>query len=270
MRLPAVAGRFYPAQDTSLITEIEDCFSHPLGPGFPKRTGSNRRIVAAVAPHAGYKASGMNAAHTYRAIAEDGFPEAYVIIGPDHYGVPYDHVMCSQPYLTPLGPCAIHEDIAERLSMTMADDVDAHAFEHSIEVQIPFIQYIDPDATIVPIIMHDQSMASAERLAKKIRDACEGFDVVVIASSDLSHYIQKQTAARLDGEFLDAMMDADIPKMYGVLERNRMSVCGFGPIASAVLATGPSSGRLLKHTDSFDSLGGDGNVVGYASAVFYR
>lgn len=271
MRLPIVAGRFYPAQEDSLIAEIEDCFTHGLGPGLPGKTGDTRNIVAAIAPHAGYRASGMNAAHVYKAIKEDGLPEAYVIIGPDHRGVPYDVVMCSDPYLTPLGECKIHDEISKRLQQMIPDDPDAHAFEHSIEVQVPFIQYIDPDPKIIPIIMRDQSKRSAEKLAISLMDACDGYDVIVIASGDLSHYIRKKDATRIDMEFLNLAEMTDVSGMYDAIRRNNMSACGYGPSAAAILATDPMSARLLKYSDSCDSLGGNGSeVVGYGSMVFER
>lgn len=270
MRCPAVAGRFYPAHEDSLVSEIEDCFTHPLGPGFPGKEGSARSIVSAVAPHAGYRASGMNAAHTYKAIKEDGLPDAYVIIGPDHYGIPHRAALCSDPYLTPLGECKTHDDICKRLSKLIPDDPSAHTFEHSVEVQIPFIQYIDEDPHIVPIIMRDQSLNAAKDLASAVKEACEGFDVIVIASSDLSHYIPKRVATKVDMEFMDEALNMDADGMYRTLNKNNMSVCGYGPIATSIIATNPSSSRLLSYTDSFDSLGGRDEVVGYASAVFFR
>ncbi|MDR1955077.1 MAG: AmmeMemoRadiSam system protein B, partial [Candidatus Methanoplasma sp.] len=168
MRYPAVAGRFYPADKSELSANIEECFRHELGPGLPEHFGSERTISAAIAPHAGYMASGMNAAHVYKKIAEDGSPEAYIVIGPDHVGVPYRAVMCDDDFLTPMGPCRIHEDIASELSEMIPCDCAAHRYEHSIEVQIPFIQFIDKDPRIIPIIMGDQSKASAEK-AKAVR-----------------------------------------------------------------------------------------------------
>jgi len=271
MRYPAVAGRFYPADKDELKAAIEECFLHELGPGLPEHAGSGRRISAAVSPHAGYMASGMNAAHVYRKIAEDGLPEAYVIIGPDHHGVPFRAVLCNEDYLTPLGPCKIHEDIAGRLSETVPCDCAAHKYEHSVEVQIPFIQFIDKDPRIVPIIMRDQSKAAAERLAASIKEACAGRDAVIIASSDMAHYIPKKEAERLNLMVLDRIREKDIDGMYSSIEKNRTSVCGFGPMAAAILGSEPSSVEILKYSDSWDSLRYDINsVVGYGSAVMYK
>ena len=271
MRLPAVAGRFYPADERTLRKTIEGCFTHPIGPGLPEKEGNSRNVVGAVSPHAGYMASGMNAAHVFKRIKEDGLPDAYVIIGPDHHGVPYGAVMCSEPYLTPFGPCAVHEGIAERLSSVVPDDPDAHVYEHSVEVQVPFLQYIDSDPHIVPVIMRNQDQRSAERLGKAVKDACDGLDVIVIASSDLSHYIPKREASAVDTEFLNRLTDGDVDGMYGVVRGRRMSACGYGPIAAAVYATSPSAPKLLKYSDSQDSLGPSGHgVVGYASVAICR
>ena len=269
MRYPAVAGKFYPLQRDELREQIEWCFEHPLGPGRMGPCRGGRRIRGALVPHAGYQCSGMNAAHVYRSIAEDGLPEAYVVIGPDHYGVPFDTVMCSDPYLTPLGECKIHTDIAGKLAQYVRDSPNAHRFEHSVEVEVPFLQYIDPDPHIVPVIMRNQDMRSAVKLGERIREVCEGHDVIVIASSDMSHYIPKDEAERLDMMLLDRACSADIPGMYDVIERYGITACGYGPIAAMITAVSPFEGRLLKHSDSWDSLRYmKESVVGYASAIF--
>jgi len=271
MRYPAVAGRFYPADKSELLADIESCFLHEIGPGLPEHTGGERTISAAIAPHAGYMASGMNAAHVYKKIAEDGLPEAYILIGPDHHGVPYRAVMCSEDFLTPLGPCKIHEDIARDLKELIPDDCTAHRYEHSVEVQIPFIQFIDKDPKIVPIIMRDQSKASAERLAASVKEACKGRDVIIIASSDMAHYIPKADAERLNSMVLEKIRALDVDGMYSVVDKDRISVCGYGPMAAAILGSVPSGAEILKYSDSWDSLRYDiRSVVGYCSAVMYK
>lgn len=271
MRFPAVAGRFYPSGKDELIDSIRSCFEHPLGPGPLGGAGSARRIVSAMAPHAGYMCSGMTAAHTYGAIRADGLPEAYVVIGPDHYGMSHGNTVCSEPYLTPLGECNVHEGIVGRLSEVMEDSPLSHSREHSVEVQIPFIQCIDPDPRIVPIVMGDQSPGSAHELASALRHACRGHDVVVIASTDMSHYIPKRSATRLDRMVLDRISCMDVEGMYRVIRDSRVSMCGYGPTAVAMLFPDDAEARVLKYTDSFDSLGMDPDaVVGYASAVFLR
>lgn len=271
MRYPAVAGRFYPAEKGELLEVIESCFTHPLGPGMPGPCTGARRIAAAVCPHAGYMASGMNAAHSFKAIAEDGLPEAYVIIGPDHNGVPYDAVMCGEEYLTPLGACKVHEGIASGLREHVPDDARAHKREHSIEVQVPFIQFIDKAPRIVPVIMGRQDLASARKLAGHVRAACEGHDVVIIASSDMAHYIPKEAATQLNAAVLDRLVAKDLDGMYAEIMGKRITVCGYGPMAAALSATDPEKVEILKYSDSWDSLHYDRSaVVGYASAIMTR
>ena len=269
MRYPAVAGRFYPAERDELLDSIRSCFTHSIGPGEIGESTGRRRIKAVVSPHAGYSCSGMNAAHAYKAIAEDGRPDAYVIIGPDHYGIPFDSALCTESYLTPLGECKIHHKIADRLAENVPDVSRAHMLEHSIEVQVPFLQYIDDDPLIVPVIMSDQTIGAARRMGEWIREACEGYDVVVIASSDMSHYIPKATAEKKDMMLIDRACALDVEGMYDVIARNDISACGYGPIAASILATEPSEGRLLKHSDSWDAIRYQkDSVVGYASMVF--
>jgi MEMO1 family protein len=271
MRYPAVAGRFYPAEKEDLKAAIVSCFKHPLGPGLPSDVVGGRGVSAVVCPHAGYEASGMIAAHSFRAIVEDGFPEAYIIIGPDHHGVPYEAVMCSEEYLTPLGPCKIHREIASKLRELIPDNVRAHKAEHSIEVQVPFLQFIDPDPHIVPIIMGDQDMGSARRLSEKIRAACKGHDIIVIASSDMAHYVPKAVGKELNSLVLERYVAKDLEGMYHEIRSKRITVCGYGPMAVAMLSTDPSNVSLLKYSDSWDSLKYDmDSVVGYASIKMTR
>lgn len=269
MRSPAVAGRFYPDDREGLIETIEFCFRHPLGPGMPGETGSSRRILAAMAPHAGYLASGMNAAHTFGHIKEDGLPDVYVIVGPDHYGLSPGITVCPEAYGTPLGECTVDDEVCSELLKEPWIRPSSHPMEHSVEVEVPFIQYIDPDPRIVPIVMGDQSPASAARLAGAIRRACDGRDAIVIASTDMSHYVPKQVAQRLDSEVLDNVSRMDVEGMYRTVLGRRVSMCGYGPTAVAMAFAEGAHAEHILHTDSYDSLGMDpGSVVGYGSAVF--
>ena len=268
-RYPAVAGRFYPIDRDILRDTIRRCFEHELGPGTVEGTGCARNIRAIMAPHAGYMASGMFAAHSYASLKKDGFPNAYVIIGPDHYGIPYDFVLCSDSFLTPLGECATHDTICSRLREVMPDDPRAHMREHSIEVQVPFIQYIDPNAKIVPILMSRQDIRTAERLSQILKTACDGFDVVFVASTDLMHYVPANVERNIDSEYLEHVCNCDVEKMYRIMSDFDMSVCGNGPTATAILASESKKGILLRHGNSWNSLGFDENaVVGYAATKF--
>lgn len=268
-RYPAVAGRFYPSDREDLLSIIESSFYHDLGPGRIPRSENSGRIKSVIVPHAGYLASGMIAAHSFSALAENGAPEAYVIIGPDHYGIPYDFAVCPEAYLTPLGECQIHEEILEKLNGKIPMSVAAHRKEHSVEVIVPFIQYIHPDAKIIPIIMRNQSYASAEKLSKILKEACAGYDVITIASTDLSHYIPDSLEKTLDAKYLQNILDNDIKEMYRTIQEYNLSVCGNGPVVAMMMFTDFEKAELLKHSNSWESLECDRNgVVGYASVIF--
>ncbi len=269
MRPPAVAGRFYPNDGDALKETISDCFLSPLGSGLPGECIGSRRIRGVLVPHAGYMVSGGAASNIYRRLAEDGRPDSYVIIGPDHHGMSPQNTFCSEDYVTPMGVCKTHESICKRLAGFIPDFPDAQAYEHSIEVQVPFIQFIDPDAKIVPVLMSDQSPEAAKDLAMALRSACEGFDVVFIASSDMSHYIPKDEAERLDLMVLDRVREMDWEGVYGTVRGNRISMCGYGPLATVMMLCEGCSPEDVGHTDSFDSLGLDrDSVVGYGTAIF--
>ena len=272
MRHPAVAGRFYPGDADELRDTIDWCFDHPLGPGRPGSSDGTRTIASVMAPHAGYVCSGMTAAHAYRAIAEDGIPDLYVVIGPDHYGTAMGRtVLCSDDFMTPFGVCRADREVCSKLAEIFPDSSRAHAREHAVEVQLPFIQYIDPDPRIVAITMGDQSPRSAMELASVLREVCAGRDVIVIASTDMSHYIPKEDATRLDGMVLDRIADMDVAGMYRTVYENRVSMCGYGPTAVAMLFAGDGNAHVLKYIDSYDSLGLDpAAVVGYSSVTFDR
>jgi AmmeMemoRadiSam system protein B len=242
-----------------------------MGPGEPGECTGERSISAVLAPHAGYECSGTCAAHAFKALAEDGRPDAYIVIGPDHYGVPYETVMCSDDYLTPLGRVPVHKDIAARLRQFVPDDPRAHFREHSIEVELPFIQYIDPKAQVVPIIMSRQTPGNAERLAEAVKTACLGYDVVIVASSDLVHYVPHSYAEAADADFLKTVAAGEPGAVFDTVRRNGLTVCGYGPIAVAMMLSAPGRIKILNQTDSAVTLGmGYDSCVGYGSAVMYK
>lgn len=264
-----MAGHFYPADERNLRRALKDCFLGPLGPGSIPSPGSEGCMVAALSPHAGIMASGMGAAHVYEAILRDGLPDVYILIGPKHRHRGRDVSLCDQPFLTPLGVCPLHEGILRDLSRDHGVDNAAHAEEHCLEMQVIFLQFIDPQARIVPILMGDQSLESAEKLAESVRLACKGQRAMVIASGDMSHYVPKWKAQEDDAAVIDRMLALDVPGIYETIYSRDISACGYGPTVAAILSTRPSRAKLLKQMDSgdvFDSR----EVVGYASVAFYR
>lgn len=267
MRYAVAADRFYPWDEDEARAAIEYCFDN--GPGRPSGRG-NGGPKAVIVPHAGYIYSGICAAYAFKALAERRRPEAYIVIGPDHYGNGYDVCLCSEPYETPFGECEVDWELAAMLARDIPDSPSAHSREHSVEVELPFLKYIDPDAKIVPVIMGDQRKAAAVRLADSIKDACEGRDVVIIASSDLVHYVPRDYATDMDERFMACVKDLDVDGIYDAVRQHRLSVCGYGPIAAAMMACSAERADILKITDSGEVSGGTDRVVGYASAALYR
>jgi AmmeMemoRadiSam system protein B len=270
MRHPAVAGQFYSGSESKLRKEIEDCFLSPLGPGsLPTISDGVRSILGAVIPHAGYIFSGPVAAHVYHAIASDGMPEAFVIIGPNHRGLGAPVAVTDEDFATPLGTCRVHREMARKIGGIVQMDRMAHVQEHSVEVQVPFIQYLFPKARIVPIVMGLQDEETARQLGKEIARLREEYDILVLASSDMSHYVPRAKAEADDRKVLDRIVALDVEGMYDTVRRKDVSMCGFGPVAAMIHAVDGRKGELLRYATSGDVMDMS-DVVGYAAVIVKR
>jgi len=279
VRSPAVAGQFYPSDPEELRRTIEWCFRHDLGPGdVPEVSSGPCGIPGGVVPHAGYQFSGPVAAHTYRALAESGTPETVVILGPNHTGLGTAvATMTSGRWRTPLGSVEIDAEFARALVEACGvvdDNLEAHAQEHSIEVQLPFLQYLYGDAfRFVPVCMAMHDLRTAREVGESIAKVAErlGRNVVVLASTDLTHYEPHDVAQEKDRRVLERIVEMDERGMIEVVERYNVSMCGVGPTAATIVATrllGARRGELLKYATSGDVTGDRAQVVGYASVVF--
>lgn len=250
--------------------EVEACFNSPIGPGhLPKLESGPRKIVGAVVPHAGLVYSGPVAAHVYDAMARDGFPDTFVIIGPNHNGIGAGVATTGEDFETPLGVVSIDHEITSKLKGVICDDPIPHRFEHSIEVQLPFLQYIKPDIKIVPISMGFQDYETAVETAKAIREAIAGKDVTVIASSDFSHYIPPEKARQLDTKVIEKILALDAKGMYGAVTSNDVTMCGYGPVMTMLLTCDGREAKLLRYANSGDVHPMD-TVVGYAGVIVTR
>jgi AmmeMemoRadiSam system protein B len=269
MRHPAVAGQFYAGDAEGLRREIDRCYDGPLGPGAlpePSERGS-RRIVGGMAPHAGYMFSGMVAAHLYAQIAADGLPKTFVILSPNHTGRGTGVALSDEDFETPLGVARVDRDLVKALRKDIVDvDSHAHEFEHSVEVQLPFVQHLTSDFTFVPICMMFQDYDASVTVGKIIRDALKDRDAVVIASTDLSHYVTPATAKVKDRMVLDAIERMDPKGLYDVVMDENVSMCGYGPVMAMMTACEGGSARVLKWATSGD-VRPMRDVVGYASVV---
>ncbi len=271
MRSPAVSGTFYPGDKEGL----KDLLSR-----FDTSTGDAHPIaVSGVAPHAGYIYSGRIAMLTHKALMASN-PETIVIIGPDHVGIAtanaeiavYDEGLWS----TPLGDIKINENLASRIIKRIPEanpDKQAHDEEHSIEVQIPFIQYLaekmGKNIDIVPVMMGPQDMQLAVELGETIAEVAGNENVAVLASSDMSHYVPVEIARKQDLEAIEYLVNMDENGFYTMIARG-VSACGYGPATAAMAFArkrGVRKGRLLAYGTSSD-VTGDPMCVGYASIVF--
>ncbi|MEM0453317.1 MAG: AmmeMemoRadiSam system protein B [Sulfolobales archaeon] len=278
-RAPVVAGSFYESSQNKLLDRIKWCFTHELGPGrLPEVGVRSKESFGYVVPHAGYMFSGPVAAHTYYRVAKEGRPETFVILGPNHTGIGtavsvYDKGLWS----TPLGDVEIDSELAlEVLKHSNYVDVnyDAHKFEHSIEVQLPFLQYLFKDFKIVPIVIAYQVPEIAKDLAKSLVNASSklGRDIVVLASSDMSHYEPQSIAYEKDREVLDCVIRLMPEDMFEVVNEKNVSMCGVGPVMTLLYYArllGGSGGEVLKYATSGDVTGDLDAVVGYASVRIF-
>ena len=268
MRYPAVAGTFYPKHDDDLVAEIERSFTSKLGPGYIPTLDPDgaRAINAAVVPHAGLMYSGPVAAHAYAAMAKDGFPKTFVILGPNHHALGPLIATTDQNFLMPMGKVEVDKDILAKIGNVVPIDHEAHMLEHCIEVQLPFIQYFSPGSKIVPIVMIDQTYDAALHLAEVLVDACKGRDVTFLATTDLSHYVSPELAYDQDRKVIDMIKTLNVPGVIRTVETNKITMCGYGPVMAAMLASGAHSAGLLKYATSGDVCEMK-EVVGYASMI---
>ncbi|MEM3396298.1 MAG: AmmeMemoRadiSam system protein B [Thermoplasmata archaeon] len=271
LREPAVAGAFYPASASSLRKSIEQCFLHELGFGRIPKLGEQgkKRIKGVVAPHAGYVYSGPVASHAYGALAEEGFPDTFIILGVNHHGFGEEVALTTQDFLTPLGTAKIDMEIAKKLiSEGIPDDKRAHEEEHSIEVHLPFLQYFKTDIQFVPIAMYRMDLPTAKKTGEAIKKAIAttNKDVVIIASTDFSHYVPKEWAYKYDALAIERIVNCDPEGLYTTIRKYGISMCGYGPVLTLLYALG-LKGKLLKYATSGD-VEEMFEVVGYGSIVF--
>lgn len=269
MRQPAVAGQFYAGTKDDLLEEIRNCYMGPLGPGeMPEKAEGPREIKGLVVPHAGFMYSGPVAAHSYLELARDSFPDSFVILGPNHSGMGNPIALSTHDFETPFGIVKNDKELAETLlKENIFEDDSAHKFEHSIEVQLPFLQQIEPDIKFVPISMGLQDYESASGLGEAVGRAIKGKNVVVIASTDFSHYVPRQYAYKVDKLAIDKILELDPKGLAKVINMHRITMCGYGPVISMLTAAkinGAKEAKLLKYATSGD-VQKMRDVVGYGA-----
>ncbi|MCS4537707.1 MAG: MEMO1 family protein [Thaumarchaeota archaeon] len=275
VRRPAVAGQFYPANPTILRKTIEECFLHEIGPRkLPPAEGS--KIIGLLCPHAGYMYSGPVAAHSYLALSAIASCDVIIIIGPNHYGIGSGvAVPAAKVWQMPLGEVPIAKDAAEDLVETSGIiDIDdlSHIQEHSIEVQIPFLQFIfSKPFKILPVSMLLQDKRTAIEVGEAVAEIAMKWKSFIIASSDLTHYEPHEIASKKDRELVKAIENLDVDAHYETLRKLNLTACGYGPIAAVMTVSkilGAKNSKLLQYATSGDTGGSRDAVVGYAAMSF--
>ena len=280
LRQPAVAGAFYPDNPERLRELIESCFLDKRGVGYVPELGSFEDAdypINVMLPHAGYQYSGAIASHGYCEIVKNGFPEVFIIISPNHTGFGSEiSVFNEGEWITPLGNIEIDSEFADAIiesSNIASADFSAHIREHSIEVQLPFLQYFSTDFKIVPIVMGTQNFVTSSDLSKAIFEAAKKLDksYSVIASTDLSHFNNQERANKVDGFVLEDIGEMNEFKLFEEVVQYNITMCGYGPVMTAMSLSkmcGKNDSEILAYGTSGDVTGDMTSVVGYASGIF--
>lgn len=274
VRTPAVAGMFYPQNENELKQIIRECFLHEFGPGILP-PAKPQKIFGVICPHAGYIYSGPVASNSFYAISGQEY-ELFIIIGPNHWSIGCKvATMKDCAWQTPLGMVEVDSDAAEELSR-LEDIVEidflSHTKEHSLEVQVPFLQETFSNKfKILPIALIDQSKDAAKRIGKIVAQIAAKKKTMIIGSSDFTHYEPNEFAHQQDMALIKPILQMDIDEFYRILYEKQVTACGYGAIASTMVATkelGATKGTLLRYATSGDVTGDTSSVVGYGSIVF--
>ncbi len=273
IRPTAVAGHWYPGTRDSLAREVD---RHLAAAGQGETSGCPRAIIA---PHAGLVYSGPVAAWAYALVRECRYG-AVVLVGPSHFvGFHGVSIWPRGEWQTPLGAVPVAEPLAAAIisaSDAVVEHADAHGREHSLEMQLPFVARLLPGVPIVPLVMGFQTRETATALGNALAGAvaaCSEPDgVLLVASSDLSHYEDATVAARLDGVVLQYVEALDANGLMDALEQEPRHACGGGPMVSVLHAAaklGATRARVLRYADSGDVSGDKSSVVGYMAAAIW-
>jgi len=265
-RQAAVAGYFYQGSYPALMEQVER---------FLVPRAKKIKALGIVSPHAGLVYSGSVAGAVYSSIE---LPGTFILIGPNHTGLGEPvSLMAKGEWETPLGTVRIDEELAAAIlsrSRLVREDTLAHLKEHSLEVQLPFIQYLKKEFTIVPIQMMDTRLetclALGNAVAEAVREQAKKTGVLIVASSDMSHYISAEAAKKKDHKAIQRILDLDAQGLYYTVRDEDITMCGYGPavaMLTACKALGAKKAELIKYTNSGEVSGDYDQVVGYAGIV---
>jgi len=267
IREPVVSGKFYPSQKSLLEKELLSMIESTEPPA---------PALGVISPHAGYIYSGSVAGCTLRSVKP---VSSYIIMGPNHTGMGAQFAVSGCEYWkTPLGNIKIDSDlraaIIEHVSLVESDDV-SNAAEHSVEVQLPFLQLINKDPfTFVPMVISQGSLDEYRNIgrgiARAVKDLKREGDVVIVASSDMTHYESRDAAKKKDFAAIEAILALDEERLFNTVMSLDISMCGYAPVIimmAACKALGAKKARLIKYQTSGDVTGDYREVVGYAGMV---
>jgi len=267
-RRPTACGRFYSADEIALRKEVEEYV--------PEK--GDRKAIAVVVPHAGYDFSGRTAGVVF---SEVEVPDTTIILGPNHWGSGSDFAIMSEgSWDMPFGEAKIDSEVAASLKEGchfLQDDAAAHQNEHSLEVEVPFLQYVNPSVQIVPIAIGSMDERMLDALGTCIAETIQNLDkeILIVASTDMSHTehsnpAKQEEVRRKDMMAIEAILELDAGRLLRVVREKRITMCGSAPVAAGITAAkrlGAREGRLLSYTTSHDVTGDYGYVVGYAGIV---
>jgi AmmeMemoRadiSam system protein B len=274
MRDPVVAGQFYEGWEKGLRRQVENCYRHNLGPGsLPSvAEGAPTAPVGWVVPHAGFMYSGPVAAHAYSDMASRGVPPTVVVFGTQHRTT-RTVAITYEDHSTPLGTCKVDQELARAVTKGPIEVNDyVHMAEHSLEVQLPFLQHLRPDVRIVPIAVGMVDHKVAVEVGEVVRRAFEGRPLVAVASTDLTHHNFVGVATRQDREWLaqrdklaiDRILALDPKGLHDVVIDEGITMCGMPPVMAMMETIKGTRAQVLKYACSADVAPSD-YVVGYAA-----
>ena len=263
-RNPAVAGQFYQASSSQLSTQVNQYIETDT----PKE-----HAIGIVSPHAGLMYSGEVAGAVYSRIE---IPHTFILLGPNHTGAGAPvSIMSSGQWQLHTGEISVDESLASDLMKEtdiLTEDILAHSMEHSLEVQLPFVLHYSSSVKIVPIVMMTDSLQVCSKLGRAIADAVSDadYDVTIIASSDMSHYVSDTAARSVDKKAIEKILDLDPEGLYNTVHQEAITMCGVIPVTAMLFAArllGASDSTLVKYMTSGEVSGDYDYVVGYAGLI---
>lgn len=263
-REPSVAGQFYYGNASRLTEQVEACIDS---------SAKKEEVLGMVSPHAGLVYSGHVAGKVFSSVL---FPQTFILLGPNHTGLGSKiSLMESGEWEIPTGIFSIDNKLSHKIASgcsLITKDNSPHFDEHSLEVQLPFIAYFSKTVKIVPIVMLPVTLEDCQTVGGAIANAVKAmnYPVVVVASSDMSHYVPEEIARKKDKLAIDRILSLDPAGLYETVSEERISMCGYIPVVTMLFtakALGAQSAKLLKYATSGEISGDYDHVVGYAGVV---